>query len=215
MIEPRATFPDLRLAHTAVGHGRYLPRWEASNAVYHVSCHLADSVPAEQLRIWREERERITVLARSHRRPLTAEETAELKAVFNERIERYLTAGYGACLLRDPRASAALAEVFEHDDGRRYALHLWSIMPNHFHVVVGQLAEGCELGELVAQWKSVASHRINAVLGMTGAVWHGDTYTRIIRDAEEYRNQLRYVWTNPESAGLKEGFARKRYVQFV
>ena len=210
---PSASFPDLRLAKLAVSQGRHLPCWEASGAIYHVTFHLADSVPQSQLEIWRAERTRLTELARAAKRPLTNEERMALKSVYDERIEKYLTAGHGACLLRDPRAAETLAQTILHDDGTLYAVHEWCIMPNHLHVIFGGLAEGTELRELLTTWKLISAHRINKVHLRKGEVWHRDSYSRIIRDRDEYSHQMSYVWNNPESAGLTEGFLRERYTR--
>ena len=212
-ILPTASFPDLRLAKLSVSQGRHLPCWEASGAIYHVTLHLADSVPQAQLEIWRTERARLTELARAAKRPLTDEEREALKAVYDERIEMYLAAGHGTCLLRDPRAAEALAKTILHDDGKLYAVHEWCIMPNHLHVIFGGLAEGTELRELLATWKRISAHRINKVHQREGEVWQRDSYSRIIRDRDEYAHQMSYVWNNPEAAGLEEGFLRERYTR--
>ena len=211
-VLPRSSFPDLRLAHVEVSQGRHMPHWEAAGAIYHISLHLADSVPVEQRRIWLEERARLRAFAEQEKRPLTADEIAALRAVYDERVERYLSSGCGECLLRSPMVAEALASVLEYGNGDAYALHVWAIMPNHLHVVVGGFALDRPMTEILEVWKRTSSHRINAVCDRKGPVWHSDAYTRIIRDGVEYRRQLRYVWNNPESAGLQDGFLRKRYV---
>ena len=213
-ITPYASFPDLSLAPVAVSVGRHLPRWEANGAVYHVALHLADSVPQEQLAIWREERARLSALAQAAKRPLSADEVEALRAVYNDRVEKYLSAGCGACLLRDPRAAEALESVLAYGNGEKYALHLFCIMPNHLHVIVGGFDETCPLRDVLTSWKGASAHRVNRVLGRKGEVWQGDAYTRIIRSREEYVRQLNYVWCNPEAAGIRDGFLRKRFVQW-
>jgi len=87
-------------------------------------------------------------------------------------------------------------------------------MPNHAHIIVGGFADGYTMGNAAAAWKRISGHRINQLSGRTGPVWHRDGYTRIIRDANEYRSQLKYVWNNPESAALTAGFRRERYVDW-
>lgn len=212
-IEPVASFPDLSLAALSVSRGRHLPCWEAQGAIYHVTFHLADSVPQEQLEIWKAERARLSELARTAKRPLTADEVAQLKALYDEHVEAYLSAGYGACLLRDGSAATALSETLVHSNGSAYALHAWCIMPNHVHVIVGGFTEDRPMRTEVAAWKRISAHRINKALGREGDVWHQDMFTRIIRDREEYARQMSYVWNNPEVSGLTAGFRRERYTQ--
>ena len=211
-ILPQSAFPDLRLASVDVTQGRHLPRWEATGAIYHISLHLADSVPTDQRQAWLEERARLKALAEQEKRPLTADEIASLRAVYDERIERYLSSGYGECLLRSSAVAEVLASVIVYGNGTAYALHAWTIMPNHLHVLVGGFSSERPMSEILEIWKRTSAHRINAVCDRKGRVWHQDAYTRIIRDEAEYRRQLSYVWHNPEAAGLQSGFLRKRYV---
>jgi len=209
---PHASFPDLRLASVATHKGRHLPRWETASGVYHIALHLADSVPADQLRIWQEVRTTLQARLRQENRPLSAEEHAELKSVYDERVERYLASGYGECLLKEPAVQKAVREILLYSNGTGYALHEWCIMPNHLHVIVGSFAEAAALTRTLTTWKRISGHQINKILNREGPVWQADGYTRIIRDAAEYKNQLDYVWNNPESAGLTTGFERERYV---
>ena len=212
-ILPSASFPDLALAKVLVQEGRHLPRWEANGAIYHVSLHLADSVPQAQLEIWRAERRRLSELAKSADRPLTEEEVVALRAVYDEHVEKYLSAGFGECLLKDSRAAAVVEKTVTHGNGTLYALHEWCVMPNHLHVIVGGFGDARPMRDVLETWKRVMVHRINKALTRDGEVWHRDAYTRIIRNRAEYARQMSYVWNNPESAGLDAGFRRKRYAR--
>ena len=211
-IRPVASFPDLSLAKITLGSGRSLPHWEAAGAIYHVSFHLADSVPQTQLEAWRAERLRISELAKTEGRPLTQDEIELLKRVYDEHIERYLTSGYGSCHLRRPEVGEALKKTICQANGEKYALHEWCIMPNHVHIIVGGFTDLAPIRDILQIWKSASAHRMNRILERTGEVWHRDAYTRIIRDRDEYSHQMSYVWNNPELAGLKDGFLRDRYV---
>ena len=212
-ILPIASFPDLTLSHLTVSKGRHLPCWEAPGAIYHVTFHLADSVPQGQLEIWKAERTRLSELAQTEERPLTREETDQLNALYDEHVEAYLSAGYGSCILRENSAAEAIVATLTHSDGIAYALHEWCIMPNHVHIIVGGFAEGRSMRTEVESWKRISAHRINKSLGREGGVWHKDVFTRIIRDREEYARQMSYVWNNPEVSGLKSGFRRERYAR--
>ncbi len=105
---PTASFPDLRLAKQQVSQGRHLPCWEATGAIYHIAFHLADSVPRLQLEIWQAERARLAEVARAANRPLTQEERDDLKAVYNDRVEKYLSANGASC----PITSISSSENF-------------------------------------------------------------------------------------------------------
>ena len=210
-ISPSASFPDHSLSKLTIREGRHLPQWEASGAIYHIALHLADSVPREQLELWKAERSRLSALSKAEGRPLSQDETEQLKAVYDKRVEKYLSAGHGACLLRTSAAAEAVAKVILHSNGAKYALHEWCVMPNHLHIIVGGFDESHPLREILETWKRVSAHLVNAVLSRNGEVWHRDAYTRIIRNRQEYAHQMNYVWNNPEVAGLKDGFLRERY----
>ena len=197
----------------SISEGEYLPRWSVDRAVYHVAFHLADAIPVPERAKWREIRESLVAVARQVKRELTQDERALLKAAYDERIERYLASGNGACLLRDMATVEAVGGILEYGNGKDYALHCWCVMPNHLHVVVA-FEKADDLSRTVARWKRISAHQINRLAGRKGPVWMDDAYTRIIRSQEEYRHQLSYVWNNPESARLASGFRRRRYVEW-
>lgn len=188
-----------------------LPMWTMDRAIYSVVLHLADSIPALERMKWAELRQSLESARKKERRGYTEEEVALLKSAYSERIEKYLANGCGSCLLRDARALDAVVEVLNHDNGKCCAIHAWTIMPNHLHAIV-QLKEGTDLRSLLNKWKRVSGHAVNRTLSREGEVWMTDVYTRIIRTVEEYQKQLSYLWNNPDAAGLKSGFKRRRYV---
>ena len=188
-----------------------MPVWTVDRAIYHLSLHLADSVPATERAAWQELREELAEKARTAKRPFTAEEIDLMKSVYNERVEKYLAAGYGGCLLKKPEAARALVETIEHDHGAGYLLHCWTIMPNHLHVIA-QFDNGTEVRPTVETWKKISAHRINKAMSRNGSVWANGFYSRIIRDAAEYRRQIAYVMANPTSAGLTSGFLQRKYI---
>ena len=125
----------------------------------------------------------------------TDDEISALKLLGSERIEKYLDAGCGTCVLRDKRIADVVTNTLKHSDGCQYRLLAYGLMPNHVHVMM-QLGGSVELTTVVQAWKSVSSHRINGLLRRTGTLWQPDYYNRIIRSEEEFRNQLNYVYGN-------------------
>ena len=197
----------------SVSEGEHLPRWSVDRAIYHVALHLADAIPVPERAKWREIRESLVSVAWQAKRDLTSDERALLKIAYGERIERYLSSGNGACLLRGLATAEAVEGVLEYGNGKDYVLHCWCVMPNHLHVVVA-FERADDLSCTIARWKRISAHHINRLAGRKGPVWMDDAYTRIVRSQEEYRHQLSYVWNNPESARLASGFRRRRYVEW-
>ena len=122
-------------------------------------------------------------------------DTQRLKYLYSEKIEKYLDSGYGECLLRSDGALAVVRATIKHDDGKKYHIHAYGIMPNHVHVIV-ELKEGFLLRDVMQEWKSVSGHRINRMLSRTGALWQPDYYNHIIRTPDEYGFQMNYVFKN-------------------
>jgi len=100
-----------------------------------------------------------------------------------------------------------IAAAIHHDDGRRYDLHAYVVMPDHFHMVVHPRPRGdgfVPLSEIMQVLKSVTARRINQLLGRSGRLWQDESYDRIIRDEEEYGSKREYIEANPVTAGLVE-----------
>jgi hypothetical protein len=75
-------------------------------------------------------------------------------------------------------------------------------MPNHVHVIV-EPHDGHEITTIAGAWKSFTANEANKKLNRTGQFWMHDSYDHIIRTEKEYDFQCRYVWENPEKAGLQ------------
>lgn len=184
--------------------GNHMPHWEYkdTSCVYHIAMHLADSVPLLQLKYWIAERQRMQEMIQKDIRFLSKEEWKRLDYLYSQRVEWYLRNGYGSCVLRDPENALIVKQVLEHDEGKKYNLRCWCIMPNHVHVLV-KIFKGVPLQEILRAWKSFSANRINRRLGRRGKLWETDSYNHIIRTQDEYFYQFSYIWHNSDAAGLK------------
>lgn len=135
-------------------------------------------------------------------RPLTASEKAELARLRSSVVEKYLDSGFGTCLLKDPALAAIVQNALLHFHDERYHLHAWSVMPNHVHAVV-QPNDEYDLSNITHSWKSYTSHTVNQLLHRTGALWHKESFDRILRNHDEYLRTIEYVINNPVAAGLE------------
>ena len=178
-----------------VTKGARVDHWDLPNCVYHVCFRLADSVPQDVLNSWRGEREVLLARRRGEGLPIDSEDFEHALWVLSDRAAAFLDSGYGECLLAKKDAGDVVLTTIQHDHGRKYVIHAIGIMPNHVHVLVQPLVD-CPLMKIVDQWKRITAHRINKLLGRSGQVWREDHYNRIVRDREEYRNQLNYVMGN-------------------
>ena len=183
--------------------GRYLPHWNREGATYAVTFRLADSVPQHLAEGWRRERQEILDRATRQNRDLTYDERVELNHLFSTRIEAWLDAGHGECLLKNPRAAEIVQTALCHFDNQRYELLAWAVMPNHVHCVLRPLA-GHDLPKIMQSWKSFTAKEINRILGRQGQLWLDEYYDHLIRDERDFNNQVNYVLGNPAKVGLKD-----------
>ena len=132
-------FPKERVYEPGVvrrGHGQnWIPHWQLQNAVYHASCHLIDAIPQSVKRQILSERKLLAQLA-NELPGLSVQEQQRQEELYSDRIEQYLAAGYGECILKQPEAAEIVKQSLEYFDGQKYRLHAWCIMPNHLHVAL-------------------------------------------------------------------------------
>lgn len=181
--------------------GHLLPHWQQPGATYFITFRLGDSVPASIRREWNREREAWLAY---HPKPWELEVEKEYHERFSRRMEAWLDAGHGCCLLRDVRVRGVVEEGLRHFDGERYVHHAWVIMPNHVHALVSLRGEW-RLEQVLHTWKSYTTHAINRELRRSGTLWKEDYFDRLIRDEVHFANCVRYIRRNPEKAKLGPG----------
>ncbi len=178
-----------------------LPHWQQPGATYFITFRLADSIPAARREEWSEQR---AVWLANHPEPWSPETERDYHRLFSARIDAWLDAGEGECLLKTPALRETLIDTLTYGDEDRYRLHAWVAMPNHVHVLV-TLEERAKLEIEVGAWKSISARRVNRLLGRSGAVWQEDYFDRLVRDRDHFANCVRYIRRNPEKARLPEG----------
>lgn len=199
----RMPVPPRTPAPIQVRHGAHLPHWTREGAIYAVTFRLADSLPAEVVSAWREERRELEQKSKDAGRLLTVAEAKRLDELHSERVEAYLDAAHGACWLRQESIAAMVRDALLHFDGERYRLHAWCIMPNHVHLVIEPLA-GWTLIKVMHGLKSYTANRANSLVGRAGSFWQAEYYDHLVRDEADYERVVEYVGANPEKAGLRD-----------
>ncbi len=188
-------YEDIRITRN------HLPHWQQTGRTYFITYRLADAVPAALLKKWDEER----IIWRSfHPEPLSAAEEEEYHRRFSSQLDRWLDAGHGSCLLREPAMREVVKESLGHFEGQRHHAFSWVIMPNHVHILATLHAEW-SLEKVIATWKRRTAVALNRLRGATGQVWQEDYFDRLIRDGGHFDNVIRYIRRNPAKAKLREG----------
>jgi putative transposase len=180
-----------------------LPHWQQAAATYFLTFRLADSLPKSLLEAWRDEREAWLKLRPT---PLSSGDEAEYHRLFSSKIDQWLDAGHGDCLLASPSVQEIVTDALCHFDRDRYELASWVIMPNHLHVCL-ILHPDWKLEKIIFTWKRRTAGSINQHRGTSGPVWMPDYFDRLIRDRSHFENVIRYIRRNPEKARL----GAKRY----
>jgi REP element-mobilizing transposase RayT len=176
-----------------------LPHWQQQGAVYFVTFHLGDALPASLLAQWHAERE---AWLRHHPQPWTAEVEHEYHERFSAATEQWLDAGHGSCLLRRPECARCVGDALAFFEGQRCSQIAWIVMPNHVHAVF-VLHPDWKLEQLLHSWKRYSAREINKLEGREGGLWQRDYFDRLVRDAKHFANCVRYIWHNPEKAKLR------------
>jgi REP element-mobilizing transposase RayT len=169
-------------------HSRgYLPHFDGRELPQFITLHLADSVPMKVIAAWKQE--------------LTSKNSAQDKMVLQSRIERYADAGYGKAYLKDRRLAEMVQEALLGDDGKKYRLWAWVIMPNHAHILTTRFAD-YSMANIMQSFKSLTSHKVNKLLNRSGQFWMLDYFDRYIRNADHFYKTLQYIESNPVKARL-------------
>jgi REP element-mobilizing transposase RayT len=133
-----------------------LPHWRQDGATYFVTFRLADSLPQERLEQWRKEREE---WAAAHLEPHDAAARQDYYERFPQRLQQWLDAGTGSCVLALPEVKELVENALRHFDGQRYRLDEFVVAPNHVHALVSPLGEH-QLSDILHSWKSFTAHEI-------------------------------------------------------
>ena len=194
--------PDPKLStHIPISKSRRnLPHWQQDDSYYFLTWRLADSLPAAKLK---ELLEKKSQWQQANPEPLDAEREKEFHALFSGKIEEWLDAGEGSCILKDSSLRRIVDDALHHFDGESYALIASAVMPNHVHVVV-RLFTGENLSDVLHSWKSFTAKQINRATGNTGTVWQDESFDRIVRSSAHLETLISYVEENPLKAKLGE-----------
>jgi REP element-mobilizing transposase RayT len=175
-------------------HRRNLPHWCQAGTTYFVTFHLGDSLPATKLAAFREQKKRWLTL---NPPPHTERQIQEFRRNFTERMDRWLDAGYGSCILANSKINKVVRDALGFFDRDRYELGEHVVMPNHVHALVTPNADN-QLTKIVHSWKWFTGRRINEMSGLIGPVWHRESFDHIVRSPEQLARIEEYIRDNPK-----------------
>lgn len=107
-----------------------------------------------------------------------------------------------AALLQSDRMARLLLDVLLHYRAqRKYLLHEFVVMPNHFHLLITPLPP-VTMEKAIQFIKGGFSYRARKELGFKGEIWQTSFHDRRVRDLSEYSGFQQYIYMNPVRKGL-------------
>ncbi len=181
--------------HTAIAlTHHWLPHWQQGSVPCFVTWHLADSIPVEKLNVFKYEKH---CWLEAHPKPWTEHEENDYYDRFSGKIDHYLDAGIGDCILKYKKNAELLAAALRYGDQKQYRLFAFVIMPNHVHVLFQCLGDN-SISDIIGEWKSVSSHKINRANQRRGKLWQNDFWDTLIRSEKHFNHCVRYIVENPK-----------------
>jgi valyl-tRNA synthetase len=112
----------------------------------------------------------------------------------------FITFRTAGSLMSDAERQTVLDSCL-HNHARKYELHAATVMPDHVHLLLSpfSMGEGSwhSLSEILQAIKSFTAHAINKSRATSGPLWQDESYDRIVRDGDEFREKMAYITRNP------------------
>jgi REP element-mobilizing transposase RayT len=192
---------------------RRLPHWSQPGAIAFITWRTADSLPAEILDRWFENRKQwLACHGIDVNRPDWKESLAKLdnilaatfRALFWNRWHDALDKCRGTCILRESNIAQIVVRSLHYFDLKRYSLLDFVVMPNHVHLLASFPTEEGMLIQCES-WKHYTATEINRALGRKGLFWQQDAYDHLVRSEDQFEYLRRYIAANPSRARLRTG----------
>jgi putative transposase len=108
-----------------------------------------------------------------------------------------------ALFFREESCEVFLENLFAHRAKGAYKLHLYVLMPDHFHLLITP-APDKTLERVVQLIKGGSAHALGLVHQSTFPVWQRGFSDHRIRDARDFSEHVTYIEQNPVRRGLVE-----------
>ena len=176
-------------------NGNKLPHWNQSDCVQFVTFRLADSLPQVKLMEYKQIKDEWLA---NHPKPWDEATQEEYNNTIGYKIDKWLDAGYGSCMLKDEKVRKIVEDSILHFNGEKYNIHAYVIMPNHVHVLFSPVGDN-PVQSIVGSWKKFSAHEINKMLNRTGSVWERESFDRMVRNDGDFEAKFNYIEANPQS----------------
>jgi REP element-mobilizing transposase RayT len=193
---------------------RNLPHIQPMGDIFFVTARLVNSIPNSVIAEL-QSRRNSDYMAIMNRKDLSRKEQREshqrLQKLYFKRFDTWLDrAGTKDDFLARAEVAAIVKDKFHEYDGKFYDLIAYTIMPNHFHLLIdfsvqlNNTQDYVQLEWVMKYIKGGSAYTINKTLGRKGQFWQRESYDRVVRDEREFYNIIRYILLNPVKTNLVE-----------
>ncbi|MEN6308899.1 MAG: transposase [Anaerohalosphaeraceae bacterium] len=182
-----------------------LPHWSQDGKLHFVTFRLSDSIPQNRLEQLQGERQE---WEKNHQQPYTEAQWQEYQYLFSDRIDNWLNAGSGECVLAQPEYTEIVQDAMQHFEGQRYNLDYWVIMPNHVHVLLMPMAP-YTLKEILHSWKSFTANQFMKLDPKNRQVWQHESFDHVVRSPAQLSRFRKYIVDNHNQSGGKSMLSEK------
>lgn len=183
---------------------RNMPHWRQDGKLYFVTWRQQDSIAkAKRDELHRAREAFLKAYGDPATTNLTAVQQRRYDQLFHERIQQWLDAGSGSCVLRYPDAKRIMGETLLHFNGTRYQLGSFAVAGNHVHVLVAPVV-GFDLSGILHSWKSYSANAINRALGRKGTLWQDESYDHLVRSEASLAQITAYILAHEQQGALVE-----------
>ena len=151
---------------------RRLPHWRQAGVTYFVIFRLIDSLPRQKLAALNDEKARWLAL---NPPPHNERQKDEYHSNFSGRVQTWLDAGNGKCVLAQPEIRRLVENALRFFNDQRY-----------------------RLDQILHSWKSFSAKEINAITGSKGSIWHRESFDHIVRSPAQLARIEQYIRDNPK-----------------
>ncbi len=171
-----------------------LPHWSQQGRVQFITFRLADSLPQTKL-------EELASMKQewkyAHPQPWSDETQLEYERFVLGKLNKWLDAGYGSCVLGKPDVRQVVCDALRFYDEKQYMLWAYVVMPNHVHLLASPISN-YNVKKPVWGAKRYSATMINRMLNSQGSLWQKESYDRMVRSGDHFERIIRYIKNNPK-----------------
>jgi REP-associated tyrosine transposase len=178
---------------------RNLPHFQPEKGTFFLTYRLFGSIPISVLKEFEEHYQKI----RYSQKTISSRRFQRLCAAYFQRLDNFLDKQLNEPYwLQDNRIAQIVYDSLLYNNGKKYDLWNFSIMPNHVHALLTPKESSPPLYSILQDHKKFTALKSNRLLQRDGQFWEHETYDRVVRKGDEFGNIVNYILNNPVKAGF-------------